>query len=121
LYGDVTSREIIQGMQGFLSDLYKQPTRISTILQNAGIAVSEIECQREQRWLNDFVLRFCPKLWEWLGTVVGFKARDVIVDAYGLYGDERRSIQGIAHELGITSDHAAALRGWALKQMLDGN
>src|SRR5512139_2619116 len=119
LYGDATSREIIQGMQVFLTDVYKQPTRISTILQDAGMTVPEIECLREQRCLNDFVLRFCPRLWEWLGTLVGSKAQELIINSYGLYGEERCPIENIAGELGITPDHAAVLRGWALKQIRD--
>jgi hypothetical protein len=106
-------------MDGFLTDLYRRPTRVSTILLNAGMDASEIDYFREQRWLNDFLLRFCPKLWEWLGSTVGTKAREVLIDSYGLYGGEGRSIPSIASKLGITSDHAKALRGWTLKQVRD--
>lgn len=119
LHGEATSREIVRGMRAFLTDLYQRPTQISTILRDAGIDAAEIACLREQRWLDDFVMRFCPRLWEWLGKVVGSKARDVIIDCHGLYGGETRSMPGIAHELGITADHAAALRGWALKKLRD--
>lgn len=119
LHGNATSREIAQSMQVFLTDLYRNPTHIGTILQHAGMAASEIERFHEQRCLNDFVLRFCPRLWEWLGKAVGSKARDMITDCYGLYGGQGRPVESIARELGITCDHAAALRGWALKQLRD--
>lgn len=119
LHGDVTSREIVQGVQLFLTDLYRRPTSISTLIQLAGMAASDIECLHETRCLNDFVLRFCPRLWEWLGETVGSKAQEVVTESYGLYGGGRRPFEGIARDLGITPDHAAALRGWALKQLRD--
>ncbi|MBN1138988.1 MAG: hypothetical protein JXM73_20555, partial [Anaerolineae bacterium] len=119
LHGDVTSREIVRGLRDFFTDLYKHPTQASTLLLRAGMDESEIACLREQRWLDGFVMRFCPRLWEWLGKVVGSKARDVVIDCYGLYSGETRSMPGIARDLGITADHAAALRGWALKKLRD--
>jgi hypothetical protein len=119
LRGAVTSREIVRGLHAFFTDLYKQPTQTSTLLLGEGMEESEIACLREQRWLDDFVMRFCPRLWEWLGKTVGSKARDVVIDCYGLYGGETRLMPSIAHELGITADHAAALRGWALKKLRD--
>jgi hypothetical protein len=119
LRGEVTTREIVQGLQAFLTDLYRRPTRISALLRDAGMGESEIEYLRGQRRLKTFALRFCPELWEWLGTEVGSKARDVVVNCYGLYGGERCEIQSIARDLGITTNHAQALRRWALKQIRD--
>ena len=119
LRGDATTREILRGLLAFLTDIYQCPTRISTLLHDAGMGASEVEYLRERRRLDAFVLRFCPELWEWLGTTVGTKAREVVIGFYGLYGGGGRRIHSIARDLGITTDHAGALRGWALKQIRD--
>lgn len=117
LRGNATSRQIVWGMAAFLSDLYQKPTRISTVLRKAGLSVSDIECLRQQRCLNDFALRFCPSLWEWLGDTVGTKARAVIIDLYGLYGSRGRRINSIARKLETTTQNVVALRDKALQQM----
>ena len=117
LRGDATAGETFQGLRAFLTDLYKHPTRVSTLLYDAGIYASQVEYLCEQKQLNTFILRFCPELWEWLGDTVGTKAREVVIDFYGLYGGGGRRIRSIAHDLGMTTDHARALRGWALKQV----
>jgi hypothetical protein len=119
LHGDATSRRIIRGLYAFLTDVYKRDTQVSAVLRDAGMDESQIACLRQQRCLDDFVLRFCPRMWEWLGTTVGSKARKAVIDFYGLYGDKVRSVPSMAHELGITADHVAALRGWALKKVRD--
>jgi hypothetical protein len=117
LRGNATSRQIVWGMAAFLGDLYQQPTRISTVLHKAGLSASDIECLRQQRCLNDFALRFCPRLWEWLGDTVGTKARAVIIDLYGLYGSRGRRMGSIARKLETTTQNVGALRDKALEQM----
>jgi hypothetical protein len=117
LRGNATSRQIVWGMAAFLTDLYQQPTRISTLLRKAGLSGSDIECLRQQRCLDDFALRFCPSLWEWLGTTVGTKARAVIIDLYGLYGSRGRRMDSIARKLETTTQNVVALRDKALQQM----
>ena len=119
LRGDVTSRQIVEGMRSFLTDLYQGPTRISTLLSGAGIGPAEIEYLREQSQQNDFVLRFCPKLWEWLGPAIGYEARKVVVDFYALYGGWRRYAISIARSLGMTVDQAEELRAAALNSKRD--
>jgi hypothetical protein len=103
-------------MVAFLGDLYGQPTHISTILRKHGLSGSEIECLREQRCLNDFALRFCPQLWQWLGDTVGTKARAVIIDRYGLYGGRGRRVDSIARKLEINAAQVVALRDRAFQQ-----
>lgn len=117
LRGNATSRQIVWGMAAFLSDLYQQPTRISTVLHKAGLSASDIECLRQQRCLNDFALRLCPMLWEWLGDTVGTKARAMIIDLYGLYGSRGRRMDSIARKLETTTQNVVALRDKALQQM----
>jgi len=104
-------------MAAFLSDLYQQPTHISTVLHKAGLSGSDIECLREQRCLDDFALRFCPKLWEWLGDTVGTKARAVIIDLYGLYGSKAHRVGSIARKLETTTQNVEALQDKALQQL----
>jgi hypothetical protein len=117
LRGNATSRQIVWGMAAFLSDLYQQPTRISTLLRKAGLSGSDIECLRQQRWLNDFALRFCPRLWKWLGDTVGTKARAVLIDLYGLYGSRGRKMDSLARKLETTTQNVVELRDKALRQM----
>jgi hypothetical protein len=117
LRGNATSRQIVWGMAAFLSDLYQQPTHISTVLLRAGLSGSDIECLRRQRCLNDFALRFCPRLWEWLGDTVGTKARAVIIDLYGLYGSRGRKMDSVARKLETTTQNVVELRDKALRQM----
>jgi hypothetical protein len=104
-------------MAAFLSDLCQQPTRISTILRKADLSGSDIECLRQQRCLNDFALRLCPRLWKWLGDTVGTKARAVIIDLYGLYGSRGRKTDSLAHKLETTTQNVVELRDKALRQM----
>ena len=117
LRGDATSRQIVWGMAAFLSDLCQQPTRISTVLRKAGLSGSDIEFLRQQRCLDDFALRFCPRLWEWLGNTIGTEARAVIIDLYGLYGSRGRRMDTIARKLETTTENVVALRDKALQQM----
>ena len=81
------------------------------------MSMSHIECLRQQRYLTDFVLRFCPRLWEWLGNTVVAKARAVIIDFYGLYGSRGRQMDSIARKLETTTPNVVALRDKALQQM----
>ncbi len=101
----------------FLSALYQQPTRISTLLRRAGLSGSEIECLRQQGCLDEFALRFCPKLWQWLGDTGGTIARAVIIDLYGLNGSRGRRPDYIARRLATTTQDVVALREKALQQM----
>ena len=78
---------------------------------------SDIQCLRQQRCLDDFALRFCPRLWKWLGTTVGTKARAVIIDLYGLYGSMGRRMDSIARKLETTTQNVVAVRDKALQQM----
>jgi hypothetical protein len=104
-------------MAAFLGDLYGQPTQISTILRKHGLSASEIECLREQRCLNDLVMRFCPRLWQWLGVTVGTRGRAAIIARYGLYGARGRRVDSIAHKLGATAEEVMSLQDKALRQM----
>lgn len=117
LRGNATSGQIVWGMAAFLSALYQQPTRISTLLRKAGLSGSDIECLRQQRCLDDFALRFCPRLWEWLGDTIGTKARAVIIDLYGLYGSRESRMDTIARKLETTTQNVVALRDKALQQI----
>lgn len=106
-------------MKHFLTDLNRRDTRMSTLLDNSGMAKTEIALFRDQRVLNDFVMRLCPQMWEWLQASVGFKTAHIVVEVYGLYGDERRWPNAIAPDLALTTKHATALYHWALKQLRD--
>jgi hypothetical protein len=117
LRGEITSQEIVRGMHASLTDLYGCPTKVSSVLRVAGMNTSDIACLRQQRCLDRFTKQFCPRLWEWMGTTLGTKARTIVIESYGLYGGNPRSVSAIGRELGVSADHASALRGWALKNM----
>jgi hypothetical protein len=112
-----TTVTILGGFRDFFTDLYRCSTRLSAFLRQAGLSEDELASLKHGTTLDSLVLRFCPRLREWLIETVGTKATYVIIDFYGLYGDERRSVAHIAQDLGLTRSHAAALRGWALKRL----
>ena len=112
-----TTVTVLEGLRDFFTDLYRHPTRMGAFLRQAGLSQSELESLKYGPSLDSLVLRFCPKLREWLIETIGMKATDVIIEFYGLYGDKKRRIADIALELGLTESHARALRGWALKRL----
>jgi len=66
---------------------------------------------------QSFVMLFCPELREWLIDVIGYNSADLIIEYYQLYGDEAITIQEIAHDQGLTPDHAERRQLWALKEL----
>jgi len=112
-----TTVTVLEGLRDFFTDLYRCPTRMSAFLRQAGLSQGELESLKCGPTLDSLVMRFCPKLREWLIETTGTKATDVIIEFYGLYGDKRRRIVDIAFDLGLTESHAGALRGWALKRL----
>lgn len=90
---------------------------MSAFLRQAGLSQSELQSLKYGPSLDSLVMRFCPKLREWLIETIGMKETDVIIEFYGLYGDKRRRIADIAFDLGLTESHARALRGRALKRL----
>ena len=112
-----TTVTILEGLRDFFTDLYRRPMRTSTFLRQAGLSQDELESLKYGPTLDSLVLRFCPRLREWLIETIGMKATYLIVDSYGLYGDKRRNVANIAFDLKLTGSRAAALRGWALKRL----
>jgi hypothetical protein len=112
-----TTVTVLEGLRDFFTDLYRRPTRTSAFLRQAGLSQGELESLKCGPNLDSLVMRFCPKLREWLIETIGMKATDVIIEFYGLYGDKRRRIVDIAFDLGLTESHASALRGWTLKRL----
>ncbi|MFB0537602.1 MAG: hypothetical protein ACETWR_21765 [Anaerolineae bacterium] len=112
-----TTVTVLEGLRDFFTDLYRHPTRMSAFLRQAGLSQSELASLKYGPSLDSLLMRFCPKLREWLIETIGMKAADVIIEFYGLYGDKRRRIADIASDLGLTKSHARALRGWALKRL----
>ena len=112
-----TTVTVLEGLRDFFTDLYRHPTRMSAFLRQAGLSQGELESLKYGPSLDSLLLRFCPKLREWLIETIGMKAADVIIEFYGLYGDRRRCIADIASDLGLTVSHASSLRGWALKRL----
>ncbi len=111
------AQEILVGFKDFFSDLYRRPMRMSEFLREAGLSQSELESLRDAPHLDKLVMRFCPKLREWLIETLGMNATCVIIDFYGLYGEGRRQLAEIAPDLGLTESHIEALRRWALKRL----
>ena len=116
-----TTGEVLRGLQAFLKDLYRHPMSVSKILKNAGLNEEDIDFLRVEKQLGNFVSRFCPKFWEWLGPTVGKRAREIIIDFYGLYGGERKDAYSIARNMGMTMGHVNAARGKALKNIREAN
>ena len=112
-----TTVTVLEGLRDFFTDLYRRPTRMSAFLRQAGLSHDELESLKYGPTLDSLILRFGPKLREWLIETIGMKATDVIIEFYGLYGDKRRRILDIASDLELTESHARALRGWALKRL----
>jgi len=112
-----TTVTILEGLRNFFTDLYRRPIRTSMFLRQAGLSQDELESLKYGPTLDSLVLRFCPRLREWLIETIGTKATYLIIDSYGLYGDKRRNVANIAFDLKLTGSRAAALRGWALKRL----
>ena len=112
-----TTVAILGGIEGMLTDLTRRPTRLSTFLLRGGLDDGDLESLRRDTTLDALILRLCPALRELLIGTLGMKAAYLLVEFYGLYGDERRTAEEVSDDLGMTRSHAAALRGWALKEL----
>jgi hypothetical protein len=116
LRGDKTRENIIEGLTDFLRDLYRRPTRLSTLLQE-GMKSEQLKFLSDTVNLDNFVMRFCPELREWLIATVGLKSTDILIDFYGLYGEPRQASEAIAKEFALGESDVTKLRFWALKQL----
>ena len=112
-----TTVTILRGLENLFTDLYRRPTRLSSFLRQVGLGEGELESLKRHTTLDALILRFCPALRELLIETVGMKAAYLLVEFYGLYGDERRPTEKIAPDIGLTRSRGGALRGWALKQL----
>jgi len=112
-----TTLAILEGLRDFFTDVYRRPTRLSMFLCQAGLGQGELESLQHGLTLDSLVLRFCPRLREWLIETIGMKATHVIIESYGLYGDKRRDIAAIASDVGLTELHARSLQEWALRRL----
>ena len=81
-----TTVTILEGLRDFFTDLYRRPMRTSTFLRQAGLSQDELESLKYGPTLDSLVLRFCPRLREWLIETIGMKAIYLIIDSYGKHG-----------------------------------
>lgn len=124
----MTTALIFDGFQRFLTDIYGETTRISTVLQQIGLDLNEIRKLNEAKTLGSFALELCPKLREWLRVTIGHRPCDVLLDYYGLYGDaplthhqlaERYSFHDEMHAKNYLSKMISELRNQKRKKDIE--
>jgi hypothetical protein len=104
-------------LNDFLLDLYRRPTRLSSLLQEQGIESEQLKLLSDPLAIDDLVMHFCPELRAWLIATVGLKSTDILIDFYGLYGEPRRTSEAIARDWSLGENDVTKLRLWALKQL----
>ena len=116
--GDERRNYILIGLRDFLSKLYGEATLLSDLLQDAGVSDGQLISMKGQpRHIDAFLQEFCPSLRSWLIETVGYKATSILIETYGLYGDERATVEQIAYNLGLGSGHVQNLERWSLRKL----
>lgn len=117
-HSDGTQKQIIAGFQYFLRDVYKNRQEgLSTILLRNGFNSHAIEFIKNS-CLQDLLMRFCPKFRDWLNHTVGFRATELLIEFYSLYGDKKVGLKQIAHNLALTDvEHANNLKNWSIMRL----
>jgi hypothetical protein len=115
LRGDQGRETILEGFREFATDYYGHTAGLSTIFSYAGYDDAFLRRLSGSRTLNSLLIDFCPAFREWVYRFAGEKAMELVIDYYGLYGDDRLSLDDLAYNLDL--ENAAGYKDRALKQL----
>jgi len=113
--GDSCREAILDGYRNFATDYFGHTAGLSTIFKNAGCDDASLRALSDSQKLNNLLIDFCPAFRKWVYQYAGDKAMELVVEYYGLYGDDRLSMDELAYNLDLKS--AEAYKKWILKKL----
>lgn len=115
LRGELGGQRIIDGFRDFATDYYGQPGSLGRILLESGVDSADLQILSQDRSLNSLLMKFCPNFRLWIITYAGDKAAELLIEYYGLYGDDKQSLRTLGYNLGIRDP--SAYKAWAVKKL----
>jgi hypothetical protein len=115
--GHETTVDIVVGLNNFLSDVYRQPIGLNQMWRRAGVSDEQMALLNQQKYLTTFVMHFCPDLLEWLDQIVGYKARVMLIEYYGIYGRPRQDLATIIKNYDLDVKDPERYWGWAFREI----
>ena len=113
------NREMLLNFNSFLTEIYGKEQRISTILAEKGFSKQHLDTLKGDKLTELFALiEFAIKC-RFIGQVV-FRAIDVIIRRYGLFGRRKETLQAIGDSMGISRERVRQLQEKALKRLTPG-
>lgn len=70
---------------------------------------------QDNHLMDNYLLKLCPDFRNWLLENLGDKGMELIIDAYGLYGDPRLTLKELEYNLGL--DDAKRYLGWSISRI----
>lgn len=116
LRGNQSRQRILVGFEKFTTDYYGRPSGLSTIFERAGcdnILLNELKNQPQT--LNNMLIDFCPSFRKWIYQFAGDRAMELVIEYYGLYGDDQLSLDDLAYNLDMKD--AEGYKGWVLSEL----
>lgn len=113
--GEESRERILTGFKDFTSDYYRHSSTLSTIFKMAGLGDEWLREVGVSHKLHSLLMDFCPAFRLWGHQFAGEKAMELIVEYYGLYGDERLSLETLEHNLGL--DNGIGYLAWTLGKL----
>lgn len=113
--GGESRERILAGFRDFTTDYYQRSAGLSTIFKMAGFGDELLREISESHKLHSLLMDFCPAFRLWVHQFAGEKAMELIVEYYGLYGDERLSLEKLEHNLVL--DSGIGYLTWTLREL----
>jgi hypothetical protein len=114
---ETSTRDLVLGVNRFLSAWYQRQTRISDILRREGLRPEEIACFHDEAHIRLLVDWLCAEIRNWFIQHVGQDTSKLLIAWYGLYGDPPQPLDAIAETLEMDEDHARRRQLWALNKL----
>lgn len=116
LRGNKVEDAILAGFEEFATDYYGRPSDLSSILGYAGFGPEALDFLFSTGGkLGSLLMAFCPAFRIWVHDFAGEKAMELVIEYYGLYGDERLTLEELEWNLGLTN--ARGYKAWTLEKL----
>lgn len=116
VYRDNQTQEIILlGFQNFATDYYGYPADLFTTFKAAGLDDKSLQMISKPPVIRGLLMEFCPAFRQWVHQFAGEKAMELVIEYYGLYGDERVPLEKLEHNLDL--NNAAGYKAWTLGKL----
>ena len=96
-------------------DYYQHSSSLSTIFKRAGFSNEWLREIGDSHKLDGLLIDFCPLFRQWVHQFAGEKAMELVIEHYGLFGDERLPLEILASNLDL--DNAMSYKIWALRKL----